>query len=74
MNIYVILNGAPLRYESRRLNIERFFAALRMTNNSLLIVIRYHIQDRRAGKRSASRLFTLIPYGAGQIASTSATG
>jgi len=31
-------------------------------------------KDRRAGKQSASRLFTLIPYGAGQIASTSATG
>ena len=36
MNIHVILNGAQLRYESRRPLKERFFAALRMTKNSLL--------------------------------------
>jgi hypothetical protein len=36
MNIHVILNGAQRSDESRRPYKERFFAALRMTKNSLL--------------------------------------
>jgi hypothetical protein len=39
MIIPVILNGAQLRYESRRLNKERFFATLRMTNHHRLIAL-----------------------------------
>jgi hypothetical protein len=37
MIIYVILNGAQRSEESRAAKKKRFFAALRMTNNSLLI-------------------------------------
>jgi hypothetical protein len=42
MNIYVILNGAQRSEESRWLKKERFFAALRMTNNSRLIALWDH--------------------------------